>query len=76
MLTYYYPDSEGKSVALKPPYRLQIFLPDAMRNALRDIAHEERTSMQQLVAGWLLGKIRSYPRYESVSIESEPGVCP
>ena len=51
------------------PYRLQIFLEDDVRDALRDIAHEERTSLQQLISEWLLDKIHEYPQHEMVGLD-------
>ena len=76
MLNHHFFGVEGTPVTLKSPYRLQIFLPETMRDALRDIAHEERMSLQQLVAGWLLEKIRANPRYENLSFESDTGASP
>ena len=43
------------------PYRLQIFLPNEVREALRDVAHKERISLQRLVLTWLVEKLQSYP---------------
>jgi hypothetical protein len=58
------------------PYRLQIFLEYDVRDALKDIAHEERTSLQELVSEWLLDKIHDYPQHEAVGltpVASAPG---
>lgn len=35
-------------------YRLQVFLSDEVHEDLRDAAHEDRTSIQKLVEGWLV----------------------
>lgn len=56
---------------MKPPYRLQIFLPEPVREALKDLAHEERQTLQGLVVTWLLEKIHTYPRYRTLEVEEE-----
>jgi hypothetical protein len=58
------------------PYRLQIFLESEVRDALKDIAHEERTSLQDLISEWLLDKIHEYPQHEAVGatpVAATPG---
>ena len=50
-------------MATDSPYRLQVFLPFPLRDALRDIAHEERTSLQKLIAAWLLERATTYPKW-------------
>jgi len=42
------------------PYRLQVFIPDELRQALREAAYRERVSQQQLVVRWLAEKLREY----------------
>lgn len=76
MLSYSPSTLEASRMAMKPPYRLQVFLPDDIRAALRDIAHEERTSIQQLVAHWLLERIRHYPRYHDLAFDVSPSDPP
>lgn len=56
-------------MASPAPYRLQIFLPDAVREALREVAHKERTSQQKLVLAWLIEKLKTYP--EGVELQHE-----
>lgn len=48
-------------MAATAPYRLQIFLPDDVREALREVAHKERISQQKLVLSWLIEKLQQYP---------------
>lgn len=36
-------------MAVKVPYRFQMYMEEDLREALRDIAHDERTSMNKLV---------------------------
>lgn len=53
------------------PYRLQIFVPDEeMREAIKDVAHREKTSVQQLVLRILLDKIHEYPEYQHIELPS------
>ena len=54
------------------PYRLQIFLDLAMRKALRDVAHKEETSMQQLVTAWLWDKLQEYPEGQHLPPPDKP----
>lgn len=54
------------------PYRLQIFIPDEeMREAIKEVAHREKTSVQKLVFRLLLDKLHEYPEYQH--IEAPPG---
>ena len=48
-------------MASTAPYRLQILLDREVRKVLRDIAHQEDTSMQKLVTYWLIEKLKEYP---------------
>lgn len=36
-------------MAVKVPYRFQMYMEDELRDDLREIAHDERTSMNKLV---------------------------
>lgn len=36
-------------MAVKVPYRFQMYMEDELRDELREIAHDERTSMNKLV---------------------------
>ena len=58
-------------MASSAPYRLQIFLPDAVREALRDVAFKERTSQQKLVLAWLIDKLQQYPEGQHLQQEAE-----
>ena len=48
------------------PYRLQIFLPDDIRDALKDIAHREKISLQKMTLQILLDKVHEYPEYAHI----------
>jgi hypothetical protein len=56
-------------MAATAPYRLQIFLPDDVREALREVAHKERISQQKLVLSWLVEKLQGYP--EGIALQQE-----
>jgi hypothetical protein len=43
------------------PYKLQIFIPEDMREALREVAHQEKTSLQKLITKWLLECLQKHP---------------
>lgn len=46
------------------PYRLQIFIQDTeMREAMREVAHREKTSLQQLTVALWLTKLEEYSEY-------------
>jgi hypothetical protein len=60
-------------MASTAPYRLQIFLPDDVREALREVAHRERVSQQRLVLSWLIEKLQQYPEGEHLHQEEEKG---
>jgi len=49
-------------MAATVPYRLQIFLPDDVREALREVSHAEHVSQQKLVLSWLIEKLKQYPQ--------------
>lgn len=69
MLSYRGATLESNGMDTKPPYRLQVFFPEEFRAALRDIAYEERTSIQQLVVRWIIERIRQYPRYADLGTD-------
>jgi hypothetical protein len=48
-------------MASTAPYRLQIFLDPEVRRVLREVAHQENTSIQKLVTAWLIDKLREHP---------------
>ena len=54
------------------PYRLQIFLDDDVRQALKNVAHKEKTSMQQLVAAWLVDLLRARPEGQHLPPPDKP----
>jgi hypothetical protein len=54
-------------MASTSPYRLQIFLTPEIRKALRDVAHQEETSIQKLVTTWLVEKLRQHPCGQGLS---------
>lgn len=58
-------------MAATSPYRLQIFLPDDVREALREVAHTERTSQQKLVLAWLIEKLQTYPEGKELQQEDD-----
>ena len=60
-------------MASTAPYRLQVFLPDDVREALREVAHKERTSQQRLVLAWLIEKLKTYPEGADLQQEDEGG---
>ena len=60
-------------MAATAPYRLQIFLPDDVREALREVAHKERTSQQKLVLAWLIEKLQQYPEGQALQQEDAAG---
>ena len=59
-------------MASSAPYRLQIFLDPAMRKALREAAHQEETSMQQLVTYWLFEKLKDHPAGKHLRLPEQP----
>ena len=42
------------------PYRLQVLLPDDLREAIREIAHQQRLSQQKLIVQWLTEKAQEH----------------
>lgn len=47
------------------PYRLQIFVPDEeAREAMKDVAHREKKSLQQLTLELWYAKLHEYPEYQ------------
>lgn len=38
---------------MKTPYRFQMYMPEEMRDALRDVAYRKKISMNALVYAWL-----------------------
>lgn len=60
-------------MASTTPYRLQIFLPDEVREALRAVAYQEHTSQQKLVLTWLIDKLKTYPDGAHLRHEEEGG---
>ena len=51
------------------PYRLQIFVPDEeMREAMKDVAHREKSSLQQLTMELWLAKLHEYPEYQHLTL--------
>jgi hypothetical protein len=53
------------------PYRLQIFLADDVRKALRDVAHEHDISMQKLVTRWLIEKLKEFPAGQALEFPDD-----
>ena len=51
------------------PYRLQIFVPEDMREALKEVVHREKTSLQKLTVELLLSKLHEYPEYEHIQLQ-------
>lgn len=58
-------------MASSAPYRLQIFLPDEVREALRAVAYKERTSQQKLVLAWLVEKLQAYPEGRDLTLNEQ-----
>ena len=59
------------------PYRLQIFVPDPdVREALKEISHREKTSLQKLIMGMLLDKLDTYPEYEKLAARQRREASP
>lgn len=54
------------------PYKLQIFISDEMREALREAAHQEKTSLQKLVTQWLLDRLKTHPAGKDLVRTDEP----
>ena len=54
------------------PYKLQIFLDLEVRDALKDVAHTEKTSMQQLVTTWLVDLLRARPEGQHLPPPDKP----
>lgn len=44
--------------------RFQVLITEDVRDALRDVAFEERTSMQQIAARLLRDYVRRYPKWQ------------
>ena len=42
------------------PYRLQFYVPDEVRRALREVAQAEGVSQQELVVGWITERLARY----------------
>lgn len=57
-------------MAPRTPYRFQMYMPEDVRDALRDVAHRERASMTELVYTWIVEKIQTYPEGEKLAKES------
>ena len=50
------------------PYRLQIFVPDEeLREAIKEIAHRQKTSVQKLVTRLLVEEAHKYPEYRHIA---------
>lgn len=64
------PFEEARMMATAP-YRLQIFLADDVREALREVAHQQKTSIQKLVTRWLIEKLREYPAGEELEVPQD-----
>jgi hypothetical protein len=60
-------------MASTAPYRLQIFLPAEVREALRNVAHKQRVSQQRLVLSWLIDKLKEHPEGAHLEQEDEGG---
>lgn len=45
----------------KTPYRFQMYMPEDVRDVLREVAHRERLSMTELVYTWIVERLRTYP---------------
>ena len=43
------------------PYRLQVYVPDAIRKGLKDAAYYENMSLQALCETWLTERLKSHP---------------
>lgn len=50
---------------LKTPYRFQMYMPEEMRDALREVAHRKKTSMNALVYGWIAEKLQAEQQYDA-----------
>lgn len=63
-------------MASAAPYRLQIFLPDDVREALREAAYTERLSIQKLVTAWLIEKLQETPAGQRLPRAKEDQLTP
>jgi hypothetical protein len=59
-------------MASTAPYRLQILLDRELRKVLRDIAHQQDTSLQKLVTAWLIEKAKEYPVGQHLELPDKP----
>ena len=56
------------------PYRYQIFVPDeAVREAMKDVAHREKKSLQQLTLELWYAKLHEYPEYQNLVLPERRG---
>lgn len=55
------------------PYRLQTFVTEEMRHALRHEAHAQETSMQKLVRKILYEYLKQRPSGQHLQLEEEGG---
>jgi len=67
------PFTKGGFIMAAPvPYKLQILLDSDIRKALRDVAHQHDTSIQKLVATWLIAKLKEYPAGQHLELPAQP----
>jgi hypothetical protein len=51
------------------PYKLQIFVPDeAVREAMKEVVHREKTSLQKLTVDLWLAKLHEYPEFQHLAL--------